>query len=383
MKYAFFLGHQPQISIAEILAVFSRHSIEASLLSSNLNCAIFNTNAPIDAQKFMAQLGGTISIAEEVPTKTAIRQQTETVDVLSAYLDNIVPEGKIVFSFHGNDRVGLAIKKHLKQLGRSVRFVSPKNSATIIHNGLIEAKTDLHIIEQSLYVTKAVQPIDDFSHRDYGRPGTDGKSGMLPPKLARILINLSGVSATQGVLLDPFCGSGTILMEAALLGFTRVFGSDASEKAIQDTKQNLTWIQEEFRLPRSVLQNYTVFQSDARSVHKRIPTHSVNAIISEPYMGKPLTGKESKQDLVRQIEELRSLYLESFSSFSSVLSSQGTIIFIVPEFRYNEEWISIDVLEPLKQHSFVPVSFADGSSSLLYWRKGQFLGRRIWKFIKK
>jgi tRNA (guanine10-N2)-dimethyltransferase len=57
------------------------------------------------------------------------------------------------------------------------------------------------------------------------------------PKLARALVNLSRIKKGQ-TLLDPFCGTGGILIEAGLLGY-KLKGNDIDEKMIEMTKKNL------------------------------------------------------------------------------------------------------------------------------------------------
>lgn len=57
----------------------------------------------------------------------------------------------------------------------------------------------------------------------------------LHPKFARFLINISGVHS--GILLDPFCGIGGILMEAALLGY-HVKGQDLSDDMLMRADEN-------------------------------------------------------------------------------------------------------------------------------------------------
>ena len=51
---------------------------------------------------------------------------------------------------------------------------------------------------------------------------------MLKPKLARLLVNLTGAKKQ---LLDPFCGTGSILIEAGVLGL-KPLGSDIDPKMI-------------------------------------------------------------------------------------------------------------------------------------------------------
>ena len=59
----------------------------------------------------------------------------------------------------------------------------------------------------------------------------------LSPRLARVLVNLSGIAAGQ-TLLDPFCGSGTILAEG-LLKSLRCFGVDSRRRLIEEARLNL------------------------------------------------------------------------------------------------------------------------------------------------
>lgn len=59
----------------------------------------------------------------------------------------------------------------------------------------------------------------------------------LDPELARVLVNLSGVKA-GGHILDPFCGTGGILIEAGLCGIG-VHGRDSSQEMVKGSVENL------------------------------------------------------------------------------------------------------------------------------------------------
>ncbi len=382
MIIAFHVGRESRLSIREIESVLTVRDISFTQTFFQGSFVIYDIASSIVAAELMSVLGGTIAILEAVPLSRPITTQEDIPEVLASYLDTIVPEGKIVFSFHNGDRTGLVIKKTIQQLfDRSCRFVVPKNSATIIHNHLVEKQTDLYVINNMLFVTRAVQPIDEFAHRDYGRPEADSRSGMLPPKLARMLLNISGVRPAQHTILDPFCGSGTVLMEAALLGFSSVYGSDAAQKAVNDSKQNSAWLFAEGMVSHSDC-TITIMQSDARSIHTRIPKESIDVIVSEPYMGKPLHGKESRYEIDHQVQELSRLYEEAFRSFLSVLKPGGVVVFVIPQFFYRDEWIMIDCLRAIELLGFQLKPLDTNSPSLLYWRKGQHVGRGIYTFIK-
>jgi tRNA (guanine10-N2)-dimethyltransferase len=59
----------------------------------------------------------------------------------------------------------------------------------------------------------------------------------LSPILSRAISNICGVSEGK-LVLDPFCGTGGLLIEAGLLG-AEIFGLDIDEKMVAGTKENL------------------------------------------------------------------------------------------------------------------------------------------------
>ncbi|OFV68027.1 MAG: RNA methyltransferase [Candidatus Syntrophoarchaeum caldarius] len=66
--------------------------------------------------------------------------------------------------------------------------------------------------------------------------------GVLKPKIARALVNLCHIKPYE-CLVDPFVGTGGILLEAGLMGI-RVIGLDAQEKMITGASRNLEELEE-------------------------------------------------------------------------------------------------------------------------------------------
>jgi tRNA (guanine10-N2)-dimethyltransferase len=60
---------------------------------------------------------------------------------------------------------------------------------------------------------------------------------VIMPKIARALVNLSGVNAAE-LLLDPFCGTGGILIEAVAIG-AEAIGADVQGKMVDGARENL------------------------------------------------------------------------------------------------------------------------------------------------
>ncbi|MBT4060116.1 MAG: hypothetical protein HOE69_07420 [Euryarchaeota archaeon] len=61
----------------------------------------------------------------------------------------------------------------------------------------------------------------------------------LDPRLARAMVNLA--CPNGGNILDPFCGTGGILLEAASIGL-HAFGSDADSRMVWGSRENLEWL---------------------------------------------------------------------------------------------------------------------------------------------
>lgn len=370
-QYLVFLGHQPHLSTAELAAVFSAMAIDYTVLSQSKETLLFETSQPLDTEALMQRLGGVVKIAQKLASTGTVSQ------TIVDHLTQTHPEGKIHFSL-APKRFGLTLKKELKALGRSVRYVEPKNTATVLHNNLVEKQGDVTIMDDCVFVTVGIQHMEGFAKRDYDRPGSDDLSGMLPPKLARMMINLSGADVTD-VLLDPFCGSGTVLLEAASIGFVDIIGSDISQKAVMDSKKNMQWLTQTIVPPPT----YEIHECDARTLGAAAKPKSVDIIVTEPYLGKPLKGNEKQETLVRQAQELTALYVETFHELHAALKTGGVLVCVIPQFRHRDQWIMLDCVEEIKNIGFSPTELLPGKISLLYHRPKQHVGRAIWRFVKK
>ncbi len=83
-----------------------------------------------------------------------------------------------------------------------------------------------------------VQDIDAYTRRDMSRERSM-KVGMMPPKLAQIMINLATKGNKTLSIWDPFCGLGTTLIEADHMGYEKLKGSDISPDMVSATTTNL------------------------------------------------------------------------------------------------------------------------------------------------
>ena len=403
MKYFFVLGNNPALSTAEILAFFGISAEETKFPIGNLvseNVFILETREKIDAGQIIKRLGGTIKIGEVISETNNQRN-----NILEEAKKLLKPgEGKFKFgiSYYGKNKInikplGMEIKKYLKEKGISCRWVvsrEPVLSSVVVEQNKL-AKKGLEIIlikiPQSPFSkggaggflvgkTLAVQPFKELSYRDYGRPARDDRSGMLPPKLAQIMINLTLTLslARRGdnpVILDPFCGSGTVLTEAMLMGYKNLVGLDISKKAVDDTKKNIRWIKDKFHINNY---EFKSFNKSSTELSKFIEPNSIDAIITEPYLG-PQRGRV---DYKKTKKELENLYSESLIEFKKILKPNGRVVMIFPVFQETNfinpslNGFKIVNLIPEKLSKNNTIKLTD-RNTIVYGRPGQKVWREI------
>lgn len=355
MTYFFILGKHPELSKAEIHTVLTRMGNPFTVRDAHGAVLILESAQPIESREMNHILGGVTKMGE-VMTELPIGHSR--IDVATTYLetfdaDAVLARGErrtefgfSVYSLTSSAvpyrfaqkllREGISLKKRLKEKRGNVRFVTSKHhdlsSVIIGENYILETGGDLCFFlgKDRIFVgmTRAIQPYREYSERDYGRPARDARSGMLPPKLAQMMVNLSAGDPVRSALLDPFCGSGTIVQEALLLGYTHLIGSDISEDAIRNSHANLTWLKSHARVKRDA----RLLRMDVRGLAGTIRERSIDAIVTEPYLGSPLRGGESEAFMTKTKKNLEQLYADALSVFRVLLRPGGRLVMVVPTF---------------------------------------------------
>lgn len=317
--YAFELGRVKDLCLAELITTLG----DEHFIAREKDVAIFQLE-DFPPQELQDKLGGTIKIIE-IFAEFNHRDKKLKNNLLSALESELEQEftnhkGKINFAagILGTNKLHSIStkeilnfsKKFLKKLKINSRFVNkdlhknPKPS-TIYKAKVLEKGIDLSIIkvEKNIYIGKSIsiQNIDAYSKRDFHKPSRDAKVGMLPPKLAQTMINLAGNCQS---IYDPFCGTGTILIEGLLMGKESVVGSDISERMIEMTNNNLEWSKKEFKTKGK---RHT-FIRDAAFINKTLIGQDVDAIITEGYLGKPVRSLPEEGIREKTFRELANLH---------------------------------------------------------------------------
>ena len=179
-------------------------------------------------------------------------------------------------------------------------------------------------------VTVYTTDTEAFKERSSERPYvTSGIS--LSSRLARLLVNLSGVEKGQ-VLLDPFCGSGTILGEALLKGVEGI-GVDRNHGSVARTRDNLEWVASNAREQGRKVPEFSMIVGDATRLRGLLGDRKVDAIVSEPILVPKLSAPPSLEKARKLIRHASAIYSEALHEMSGVLRSGGRMVLVTPSLR--------------------------------------------------
>lgn len=394
-EYLAILGHQPHISLAELAATIDGFSLRKRLKE---DVVLFSGAQQVDQSWFHA-LGGTVLMAQK-------RTMIESIDEVFAVLERELgePDSKKTFSFRCfgvPKKVVRSLyhdaKKYLKNAGFSVRYVGADGTPVlpvVLHDErLLDGRKGCELVvvatEEGLWVgrTIAAQNVKAYTRRDIDKPVRDTQVGLLPPKLAQVMLNLglwllqqipeSRQQSTDAItVFDPFCGTGVIPMEAFLRGFT-VLGSDISDKAVADSTLNLNWVQDIYKTRGT----WDVMQHDARVPFGALCT-SADVIVTETSLGTPLMFRPKKAQAEALREENEALQQAFLQNAATSLPSVP-IVCTWPFWRAKEGNVYLQqtpsVLTKLGYQLVAPPHRTEHThrTSLLYQRPRQFVGREI------
>ncbi len=386
------LGRQPALGIAELERVFGPNAVD-----------IFTPDAVTVATDTLdvTRLGGATKVGVVIAELRGDWRQVSQ-KVISHYQQQWSDrEGKITlgisaygFPITSRDvqKTGIILKQKLKQSNVSLRLIPNQeialSTATSHHNklGLSDNKVELLVIRGKggkVIVAESTgsQNITAYAKRDQGRPKRDAFVGMLPPKLAQIMINLAYESSvatkSSPTLLDPFCGTGVLLQEAALLGYN-VYGTDLSDKMIDYSGVNLDWLKQTHHTDFASI----LHQGDAMTTLWQQP---VDVVAGETYLGQPFSAPPSPSKL-REVRGNCDHIISTFlRNLAPQLSSGTPLCLAIPAWKDTAgHFTHLPLTSKLEEFGFETVQFKNTTSSdLLYHREDQVVGRELLVIRKK
>lgn len=357
MEFLLFVGADHQLGDYEVMTLFPK----AKNLDKGLYSLSFDSKEV--AVEAVSRMGSAIKLAGKIG-----EWKEDFSDIASLVSDAAnFSVTKVPFNAEETSQLNQQTKQ---AIGKQARFILPKDEFGVSPLLLQRQKvSEVIIYEKFLYQTVWTHDVRHWIEKDRLLPFANAYKGLLPPKIARILINLSGIApGTDICLLDPFCGSGRVLIEGVELGYL-VVGFDISADQVRESSKNLSTL-------NHPSDSYSVSVGDATQVLKLLPPKSVNLIVTEPFMGKPNPRQDRIADMVKG---LRKLYLGALKSWLPILKEQGRVVMIFPRFEdAKRTYITSSVVDD--SHLF---GYNVKTRNLMYSRPGAQLLREIVILEKK
>lgn len=386
VMYVTILGRQPALGIAELESLYGSKALTPL---PPFACVVDTPDVEF------GRLGGTQKLGKIL----TVLPTTNWPDIIKYISDSLpqhlhhIPEGKIKFGISAYgfsispskiNASSLQIKKVIKSSKHGVRVVPNKetylSTAQVLHNGLVSA-TGLEILvikagkRTYLAQTTEVQDINAYAHRDQNRPMRDARVGMLPPKLAQIIINIANPD-TDSTVLDPFCGTGVIIQESLLMGF-KAMGSDLDERMVEYSNKNIAWLNQKHRfaeLPSIEQGDATTYDWD----------NTPDTIAGETYLGRPLSSEPDHATLSKIMNDCDTIHTKFLKNVAMQTKPGFRMCIAVPAWKTRQGFKHLGTLDSLEKLGYNRLKFVHAEDKdLIYHRKGQLVGRELVALIRK
>jgi tRNA (guanine10-N2)-dimethyltransferase len=302
MKYAFLLSKENlAMAIAEVISLANKKPIKT----------IDNLILLDITQKTKDFLVKRLALTKKIYKFLFSAKEKDLISSLQNYNWNKIYKKDFCVRIESSSKTNFTEKQLAGPIWR--KLTSPKvnlsNPSTGIHFIFSENSVICCLLENELK--------QDFNTRkSHNRPEPHPTS--LSPKLAKCLINLTGIK--KGKLVDLFCGSGGILIEAGLMGLIPI-GYDIDGIMVNRAKANLNFFE---------IKEYKLTNKDALKVNEKI-----SYLVSDlPY------GKNTRQ------KELKALCSSFIPHLKKILIKKAVIIF--PVFKNK---VSIDCPPIIKSNN--------------------------------
>lgn len=409
-RFLLVLGSNWHLSLAEIDLLLRNPPFKGRVIDYSANIAIIEIEEGLspetyvnDLELLQFNLGGTLKIAlildfidiskiksafpEYVVSYKKIKPfRTSIYEKLNQLLPNIYPKiknEKIFFAnsiypnLYTDDYYKTVLIKHflpflnenissmLKEKGaiKTIFYKYPeKNIATgnlnplfphhVIRYNLLEknrAEIIFGFTEEGCYIARTFTVTNpNFQKKiDEKRPFTSFERS-IPPKFAKIMLNFLNLYENKESkrILDPFCGSGTLLIFAYINGF-EIYGGDIENKYVEHTIKNLKWVSkvlEEVEIPKFRERIKKIDVSDLSTVFQQ---SFFDGICTEPVFGPFYKRKPNFKDAENLMEtKIRPIFEELMKMSYKILKPGRRLCLTSPVIETTE---NLEIQLPIKK----------------------------------
>jgi tRNA (guanine10-N2)-dimethyltransferase len=307
----------------EILYCLKTEKINYKIIESNQELLIISTNINYKKiSQFTNRLSLTYNIGELL--FTSLKSIKKLKEKASKYKINNT--GSIAIKYRNR-----SINTNSQKIVKILAEIFTINREVNLNNPDIEIRC--LITNKKIYVSRNINKID---RTQFGKRKVQFRPFFSPislhPKLSRVMINLSMIRKNE-ILLDPFCGTGGILIEAGILG-VKVIGNDIDKKLVKGCEENLKFYN---------ITKYNIYNLDIGEIHNKI--NKIDAVVSDFPYGKSTTTNG---------EELSSLYKRAFINISKILKEKKKAVIGLSNqemIKIGEKYLLLENIYDIKVHN--------------------------------
>ena len=269
-------GEHATMPVSELRGIMEAEKIESNEIYHNSRMAIFEAEEKVE--RIAKRVAMTHSINEVIAagSKKEIEDAIKDIGMEGSFKIEVLNFDKKIDSKKLKNEMG---EKILKATGCKVNVKNPDNLIKIYSYKKLYLIRELFKIDRYQFEKRKKKPFE--------LPIT------LHPRLARAMVNIARIKKSS-IVVDPFCGTGTILIEAGLIGAS-VLGIEAKKWIAHGCKNNMKHFGIDAR----------IYNKDMRNVDLK-----ADAIVTDfPYGRSSYVG-----------EEIKKLYREAFKKFDEWLS---------------------------------------------------------------
>lgn len=186
------------------------------------------------------------------------------------------------------------------------------------------------------------------------------------------------MSQEKITVLDPFCGTGVVLQEALLMGYS-AYGTDLEPRMIAYSEANLDWLTAKYQILDT---KYSLQAADATNhqwqISKFQTPNSKIVVACETYLGRPFTERPSSAIFAQTISEVNLILKRFLQNIQPQLPQGSRLCLAVPCWFDGREQKHLPFLDHISDMGFERVAFQHASNKdLIYHREGQIVGREL------
>jgi tRNA G10 N-methylase Trm11 len=327
--YLFLLGRDPKLSKLEISIYFSENNIKYEVIVEDDRYLIIDTK--IEPKKVQEQLAGITRIVKiyheslEITdtflnkldyTKKKFNYTISSIDLPKEELEYIQ---SLLKDSLKKEKIKAVYKKPKKHGEKENYLVNPNNYYSWkIYEGF---ELFVILVNNKYYFGETIACFNPKKNifKDKNMPKRK-ELYSTSIRLADIMVSLLGDNKDK-TIVDPFCGTGTFLIEALLKGYD-VIGIDKEPYMCKASKENIEWI----RNTEKINQKYQIINADSSRI-----SFKADYSVFEPYMGPFLRKAPSETKAKKIVKELEKIYSDVFRNLSRNLRKNAKIVCILPE----------------------------------------------------